>query len=93
MYLEAGIALGRGLPLIVLAENADADLPGIGGLASDVWTVAGVTGDRHRTADGWAVEVVALSATPDGNDGVRLKVTYGFFVESSGIAAGGRTPQ
>lgn len=42
VYLEAGIALGRGLPLIVLAENADADLPGIGHLASDVWTVANV---------------------------------------------------
>jgi hypothetical protein len=42
VYLEAGIALGRGLPLVVLAENPDADLPGIGDLASDVWTVAGV---------------------------------------------------
>jgi hypothetical protein len=38
-------------------------------------------GDRYRTADGWAVEVVELSATPDGSDGERLKVTYcGFFV-------------
>ena len=38
-------------------------------------------GDRYRTADGWAVEVVELSATPDRNDGERLKVTYcGFFV-------------
>jgi hypothetical protein len=39
-------------------------------------------GDRYRTASGWAVEVVELSATPDRNDGERLKVTYcGFFVE------------
>jgi hypothetical protein len=38
-------------------------------------------GDRYRTPDGWAVEVVGLSATPDCNDGERLKVTYcGFFV-------------
>jgi hypothetical protein len=38
-------------------------------------------GDRHRTADGCAVEVVELSVTPDRNDGERLKVTYcGFFV-------------
>lgn len=38
-------------------------------------------GDRYRTADGWAVEVVELSATPDRNDGERLKVTYyGSFV-------------
>jgi hypothetical protein len=38
-------------------------------------------GDRYRTPDGWAVEVVELSATPDRNDGERLKVTYyGFFV-------------
>lgn len=38
-------------------------------------------GDRYRTGDGWAVEVVELSATPDGNDGERLKVTYyGSFV-------------
>jgi hypothetical protein len=37
-------------------------------------------GDRYRTADGWAVEVIGLSATPDRNDGERLKVTYcGFF--------------
>ena len=33
-------------------------------------------GDRYRTADGWAVEVVELAATPDRNDGERLKVTY-----------------
>jgi hypothetical protein len=40
-----------------------------------------VMGDRYRTADGWAVEVVELWATPDRNDGPRLKVTYcGFFV-------------
>ena len=38
-------------------------------------------GDRYRTPDGWAVEVVGLSATSDRNDGERLKVTYyGFFV-------------
>ena len=41
IYLEAGIALGRGLPLIVLAEDADEDLPSTGGLASNVWIVAG----------------------------------------------------
>ena len=47
-------------------------------------------GDRYRTADGWAVEVVELSATPDRNDRQRLKVTScGFLVESSGIAADG----
>jgi hypothetical protein len=38
-------------------------------------------GDRYRTADGWAVEVVKLCATADRSDGERLKVTYcGFFV-------------
>jgi hypothetical protein len=38
-------------------------------------------GDRYRTADGWAVEVVELRATPDRNDGERLKISYcGFFV-------------
>jgi hypothetical protein len=38
-------------------------------------------GDRYRTPDGWAVEVVRLAATPDHNDGERLKVTYyGSFV-------------
>ncbi len=38
-------------------------------------------GDRYRTADGWAVEVITLAATPDRNDGERLKVTYcGSFV-------------
>jgi hypothetical protein len=43
IYLEAGIALGRGLPLIVLAENPDEDLPVLGGLARNVWTIAGAT--------------------------------------------------
>jgi hypothetical protein len=28
-------------------------------------------GDRYRTADGWAVEVVELCATPDRSDGER----------------------
>lgn len=42
IFLEAGIALGRGVPLIVLAEDSDEDLPALGGLASDVWTIAGV---------------------------------------------------
>jgi hypothetical protein len=38
-------------------------------------------GDRYRTPDGWVVEVIELSATPDRNDGERFKVTYyGFFV-------------
>jgi hypothetical protein len=41
IFLEAGIALGQGLPLIVLAEDPDEDLPIFGGLASDVWTIAG----------------------------------------------------
>ena len=41
IFLEAGIALGRGVPLIVLAEDPDEDLPALGGLASDVWTIAG----------------------------------------------------
>jgi hypothetical protein len=50
-------------------------------------------GDRYRTADGWAVEVIELSASPDRSDGERLKVTYcGFFVESSGIAVDAREP-
>ena len=38
-------------------------------------------GDRYRTANGWAVEVIELRITPDRNDGERLKVTYcGSFV-------------
>jgi hypothetical protein len=41
IFLEAGIVLGRGLPLIVLAEDTDEHLPVLGGLASDVWTIAG----------------------------------------------------
>jgi hypothetical protein len=41
IYVEAGIVLGRGLPLIVLAEDAREDLPSLGGLASNVWLVAG----------------------------------------------------
>lgn len=48
-------------------------------------------GDRYRTVDGWVIEVVELSATPDHSDGECLKVTYcGFFVEGSGIAVDGR---
>lgn len=45
IFLEAGIVLGRGMPLIVLAEDPDADLPALGGLASDVWTIAGELGE------------------------------------------------
>lgn len=41
IYLESGIALGRGMPLIVLAENPDDDLPALGGLASSVWMIGG----------------------------------------------------
>lgn len=41
IFLEAGIALGRGVPLIVLAEDPGENLPVLGGLASNVWTVAG----------------------------------------------------
>jgi hypothetical protein len=57
--------------------------------ASDLRHYVGM-GDRYRTADGWAVEVVELSATPDRNDGERLKVTYcGFFVA---LVRTGRSP-
>lgn len=41
IFLEAGIALGRGLPLIVLAEDPDEDLPALGGVAGNVWTIVG----------------------------------------------------
>jgi hypothetical protein len=41
IFLEAGITLGRGVPLIVLAEDPDEDLPVLGGLASNVWTITG----------------------------------------------------
>jgi hypothetical protein len=41
ILLEAGIALGRGIPLIVLAEDPDEGLPALGGLASNVWTIGG----------------------------------------------------
>jgi hypothetical protein len=41
IYLEMGIALGRGLPLLVLAESTNQDLPSLGGLASNVWIVVG----------------------------------------------------
>ena len=38
-------------------------------------------GDRWRTADGWAVEIIGLECTPDRHDGTWMKVTYyGFFV-------------
>ena len=43
ILLETGIALGRGMPLIVLAEDSDEDLPALGGLASNVWTIVGAT--------------------------------------------------
>ncbi|MBL7491557.1 hypothetical protein I6A60_39145 [Frankia sp. AgB1.9] len=43
LYLEMGIALGRGLPLIVLAEDTDAELPGIGDAAANAWLIAGVS--------------------------------------------------
>jgi hypothetical protein len=47
IFLEAGIALGRGMPLIVLAENPDEDLPVLGGLARNVWTVTGAKDEAN----------------------------------------------
>ena len=32
--------------------------------------------DRYRTADGWSVEVVNLTGTPDRHDGQWLRVCY-----------------
>ncbi|MCM3885048.1 restriction endonuclease [Frankia sp. R82] len=65
IYVELGVVLGRGLPLLVLAENPEDELPGFGGVAGDVWVIAGaideaslrlnldlfdkVTGLRRRT--------------------------------------------
>lgn len=69
VYLEAGIALGRGLPLIVLTENADANLPGIGDLASDVWTVAGVKDEAGlRLHLSLFSKVVSARQPADGSD-------------------------
>lgn len=69
VYLEAGIALGRGLPLIVLTENADTDLPGIGDLASDVWTVAGVTDEASlRLHLSLFSKVLSTRRPADGSD-------------------------
>jgi hypothetical protein len=43
--------------------------------------------ERFRTADGWSVEVVRLTGTPDHHDGEWLRVNYfGFHVECSAIA-------
>lgn len=47
IFLEAGIALGRGVPLIVLAENPDEDLPVLGGLARNVWTITGAKDEAN----------------------------------------------
>jgi hypothetical protein len=47
IFLEAGIALGRGMPLIVLSENPDEDLPVLGGLARNVWTVTGAKDEAN----------------------------------------------
>ena len=32
--------------------------------------------DRYRTADGWSVEVVNLTGTPDRHDGQWLRICY-----------------
>jgi len=32
--------------------------------------------DRWRTSDGWAVEVIHMTATPDGHDGESFRVTH-----------------
>jgi hypothetical protein len=38
-------------------------------------------GERYRTEDGWSVEVVWLSCTPDHHDGEWLRIRYfGFHV-------------
>jgi hypothetical protein len=38
-------------------------------------------GDRWRTADGWGVEVICMTATPDRHDGESFRVSrHGFHV-------------
>jgi hypothetical protein len=32
--------------------------------------------ERYRTADGWSVEAITLTATPDHHDGEWLRVRY-----------------
>jgi hypothetical protein len=36
----------------------------------------GCMADRYRTADGWSVEVVRLTCTPDRHDGEWLRLRY-----------------
>ena len=49
--------------------------------------------DRYRAPGGWTVQVIELKGTPDHHDGQWIRVSqYGFWVESSGIAADGREP-
>jgi hypothetical protein len=45
-------------------------------------------GDRYHTGDGWTVEVVRLTGTPDRHDGEWIRIRYfGWHVECSAIAA------
>jgi hypothetical protein len=43
--------------------------------------------DRYRTADGWSVEVVNLTGTPDRHDGQWLRICYcNYWVDVRSIA-------
>jgi hypothetical protein len=47
----------------------------------------GEMAERYRTADGWGVEVVPLTGTPDHHDGEWLRVSYfGYHIKCSAIA-------
>jgi hypothetical protein len=66
LYVEIGIVLGRGLPLFVLAEDADRDLPLAGGLAPDLWIHSGSHSEEIlRLHLGLFVEVVTSQGVPD----------------------------
>ena len=41
--------------------------------------------DRYRTEDGWSIEIVRLTSTPDRRDGDWLRIRYlGYYVQAHG---------
>jgi hypothetical protein len=85
IFLEAGIALGRGLPLIVLAEDPDEDLPALGGVASNVWTIVGAKDEAsirlHLTLFSKVLEsgesTRGPSASPTAHAGLVVTPSFG----------------
>jgi hypothetical protein len=83
IFLEVGIVLGWGLPLIVLAEDPEEDLAALGGLASNVWTIAGAKDEASIRLHLTLFTKVLEAHRPTRDSGLRPEVPAALTVTPS----------